>query len=188
MSRLAPIYAAIAIFPLIAAGAALPYVALQYRRHGALGAGQLLLAGLFALYLVGLTFAVVLPLRPDAAIASLVTAGLSTVAIRVPAHRAMQALLAATGKPLAAPSANASGGISPTLAEHVIASLGNAVPVIVDDGAPEKGLESTIVMGVRILRPGPITEEMLFPCESRGPGLSGAVAGNPGLLLSQEHG
>ena len=64
MSRLAPIYAAIAIFPLIAAGAALPYVALQYRRHGALGAGQLFLAGLFGLYLVGLAFAVVLPLRP----------------------------------------------------------------------------------------------------------------------------
>ena len=64
MSRLAPIYAAIAIFPLIAAGAALPYVAHQYRRHGALGTGQLLLAGLFALYLVGLAFAVVLPLRP----------------------------------------------------------------------------------------------------------------------------
>jgi glycopeptide antibiotics resistance protein len=67
LSRLAPIYAAIAIFPLIAAGAALPYVALQYRRHGALGAGQLLLAGLFSLYLVGLAFAVVLPLRPVSA-------------------------------------------------------------------------------------------------------------------------
>ncbi len=64
MSRLAPIYAAIAIFPLIAAGAALPYVAVQYRRNGGLAAGQLLLAGLFALYLVGLAFAVILPLRP----------------------------------------------------------------------------------------------------------------------------
>ena len=64
MSRLAPIYAAIAIFPLIAAGAALPYVALQYRRNGSLGAGQVILAGLFGLYLVGLVFAVVLPLRP----------------------------------------------------------------------------------------------------------------------------
>ena len=64
MSRLAPIYAAVAIFPLIAAGAALPYVAVQYRRNGALGAGQLVLAGLFGLYLVLLAFAVVLPLRP----------------------------------------------------------------------------------------------------------------------------
>ena len=66
----------------------------------------------------------VLPLRPDAGIASLVTAGLATVAVRVPRHRAMQALLAATGRPLAAPSANASNGISPTRAAHVAASLG----------------------------------------------------------------
>lgn len=64
MSRLGPLYAAIAIFPLIAAGAALPYVAHQYRRNGSLGAGQLVLAALFGLYLVGLAFAVILPLRP----------------------------------------------------------------------------------------------------------------------------
>ena len=103
----------------------------------------------------------VLPLRPGAAIASLVTAGLPTVAIRIPAHRAIRALLAATGKPLAAPSANASGGISPTLADHVAASLGKAVPVIVDDGATDQGLESTIVARRTILRPGPITADML---------------------------
>ncbi len=64
MSRLGPLYAAIGIFPLIAAGAALPYVAIQYRRRGTLGPGQILLAALFGLYLVGLAFAVVLPLRP----------------------------------------------------------------------------------------------------------------------------
>lgn len=103
----------------------------------------------------------VLPLRPGAAIASLVTAGLPTVAIRIPAHRAIRALLAATGKPLAAPSANASGGISPTLADHVAASLGEAVPVIIDDGATDQGLESTIVARRTILRPGPITADML---------------------------
>ncbi|WP_445190962.1 L-threonylcarbamoyladenylate synthase [Sphingomonas sp. Tas61C01] len=103
----------------------------------------------------------VLPLSPGAPIAALVVAGLSTVAIRVPAHRAMQALLAATGKPLAAPSANASGGISPTCAEHVAASLGAAVPIIVDDGATQRGLESTIVAGRTILRPGPITADLL---------------------------
>ena len=113
----------------------------------------------------------VLPLRPGAAIASLVTAGLDTIAIRVPAHRAMRALLEASGKPLAAPSANASGAISPTRAEHVLASLGGRIPLIVDDGATEAGLESTIVMtggGVRVLRPGPITAEdiaNLFPGE-----------------------
>jgi L-threonylcarbamoyladenylate synthase len=98
----------------------------------------------------------VLPLRPGAPIASLVTAGLPTVAIRVPRHRAMQALLAATGRPLAAPSANASNAISPTRAAHVAASLGTRVPLIVDDGATQAGLESTIVAGRTILRPGPI--------------------------------
>jgi L-threonylcarbamoyladenylate synthase len=106
----------------------------------------------------------VLPLRPDAGIAALVTAGLDTIAIRVPRHRAMRGLLEATGKPLAAPSANASGAISPTRAEHVLASLGGRIPLIVDDGATEAGLESTIVMtgdGVRILRPGPVTREAL---------------------------
>jgi L-threonylcarbamoyladenylate synthase len=99
----------------------------------------------------------VLPLRDDAGIASLVTAGLTTVAIRVPLHRAMQGLIAAAGRPLAAPSANASNGISPTRAGHVAASLGTRVPLILDDGATEAGLESTIIAGRSILRPGPIT-------------------------------
>lgn len=98
----------------------------------------------------------VLPLRDGAPIASLVTAGLATVALRVPRHRAMQALLAACERPLAAPSANASNGISPTRAAHVAASLGDRVPLIIDDGATEAGLESTIVAGRTILRPGPI--------------------------------
>jgi L-threonylcarbamoyladenylate synthase len=98
----------------------------------------------------------VLPLRPGAPVASLVTAGLATVALRVPRHRAMQALLAATGRPLAAPSANASNGISPTRAAHVALSLGDRVPLIIDDGGCEAGLESTIVAGRTILRPGPI--------------------------------
>ncbi len=103
----------------------------------------------------------VLPVRADAGIASLVTAGLDTIAIRVPAHRAMQALLAASGAPLAAPSANASNAISPTRAAHVAASLGGAVPLILDDGATAAGVESTIVAGRTILRPGPVTAEML---------------------------
>lgn len=99
----------------------------------------------------------VLPLRAGAAVASLVTAGLDTVAIRVPAHRAMRALLEATGRPLAAPSANRSNGISPTRASHVAASLGDRVPLIIDDGACAAGLESTIVHGRDVLRPGPIS-------------------------------
>ena len=115
----------------------------------------------------------VLPLRADAGIASLVTAGLDTIAIRVPAHRAMRALLEATGKPLAAPSANASGGISPTRAAHVVASLDGQIALVIDDGATEAGLESTIVHGRDVLRPGPITAAQLtlhfHPGECRGP-------------------
>ena len=102
----------------------------------------------------------VLPLRDAAPIASLVTAGLPTVALRVPAHPAMQALLEAGGRPLAAPSANASGRVSPTGADHVLASLGGRIPLIVDGGPTAHGLESTIVAvgedGSRLLRPGPI--------------------------------
>lgn len=102
----------------------------------------------------------VLPRRPGAAIASLVTAGLTTIAIRAPAHRAMRDLLAAVGRPLAAPSANASGRISPTRADHVFAGLGGRIPLIVDAGATAHGLESTIVALTggppRLLRPGPI--------------------------------
>ncbi len=103
----------------------------------------------------------VLPLRSDAGIAKLVTAGLDTIAVRVPRHRAMQDLIAASGRPLAAPSANASGGISPTRAAHVAASLGDKVALIIDDGATEAGVESTIVMGRKVLRPGPVTADAI---------------------------
>jgi L-threonylcarbamoyladenylate synthase len=102
----------------------------------------------------------VVPLRDEAGVASLVTAGLPTIGIRVPDHLAMQALLAAVGRPLAAPSANASGSISPTRAEHVKRSLGGRIPLILDAGPTERGLESTIVAAtggpLRLLRPGPI--------------------------------
>jgi L-threonylcarbamoyladenylate synthase len=102
----------------------------------------------------------VVPLRENAGIGSLVIAGLPTIALRAPAHPAMRDLLAATGRPLAAPSANASGRISPTRAPHVLASLGGRIPLIVDGGATAHGLESTIVAAtggaLRLLRPGPI--------------------------------
>lgn len=102
----------------------------------------------------------VVPLKPDAGIASIVTAGQPTIALRVPGHRAMQALLRATERPLAAPSANASGSISPTRAEHVAGSLGGRIQLIIDDGPSLRGLESTIVAAtggpLRLLRPGPI--------------------------------
>ncbi len=103
----------------------------------------------------------VLPLRPDADIAGAVTAGLPTIALRCPAHPVMQALLKKTGLNIAAPSANKSGGISPTRAEHVLAGIGGAVPMILDGGPCSAGLESTIVAvrdnGWQILRPGPVT-------------------------------
>lgn len=103
--------------------------------------------------------------RADAPIASIATAGLDTIAIRIPAHPVMRALLEACDCPLAAPSANASGRISPTAAAHVVASLGGRVALVIDGGSCEAGLESTIVRtadhGVEILRPGPVTREML---------------------------
>ena len=111
----------------------------------------------------------VLPRRADAPVASLVTAGLETIALRCPAHPVMQALVRAVG-PLAAPSANASGRISPTRAGHVLASLAD-VPVI-DAGPCVAGVESTIVAvevgGWRLLRPGAVAVEAIA-----------AVAGEP---------
>ena len=102
----------------------------------------------------------VVPLKPDAGIASIVTAGLDTIGVRVPAHPAMQALIDAVGRPLAAPSANASGAISPTRSEHVLKSLGGRIPLIIDGGQTERGLESTIIAAtdseLRLLRRGPI--------------------------------
>jgi len=103
---------------------------------------------------------IVAPLKADSGIAPLVTAGLPTIALRVPAHRAIRALLEAVGRPLAAPSANASGSISPTRADHVLKSLGGAIPLILDDGPCPGGIESTIVTEedgeIRLLRRGPI--------------------------------
>lgn len=102
----------------------------------------------------------VVPLVPGAAIASLVTAGLATVALRVPAHPAMRALLAACRRPLAAPSANPSGRLSPTSADHVLAGLGGRVSLLIDGGRCRSGIESTIIAAtggpLRLLRRGPI--------------------------------
>ena len=102
----------------------------------------------------------VVRLRDGSGIASIVTAGLPTIGLRVPAHPAMQALLRAAARPLAAPSANASGTISPTRADHVLKSLGGRIPLIIDGGPTQCGLESTIVAAtggaLRLLRPGPI--------------------------------
>ncbi len=87
----------------------------------------------------------VLPRRPAAGISPLATAGLDTVALRVPAHPVARAVLAAVDLPIAAPSANRSGHVSPTTAAHVAADLGAAVAVILDAGPTRVGLESTVV-------------------------------------------
>lgn len=105
----------------------------------------------------------VLPKR--AIVPDLVTAGLGTVAVRVPAHRVALALLRATGLPIAAPSANRSESISPTTAEHVRLGLGDRIPLILDGGATDVGIESTVVDLSRdlpsLLRPGMITAAQL---------------------------
>jgi L-threonylcarbamoyladenylate synthase len=101
---------------------------------------------------------------PKAAhVSDALTAGLPNVALRVPAHPVAQALLAAAGLPLAAPSANRSTEVSPTTADHVVRSLGEAVDVVVDGGPCPVGIESTVVTLASetptILRPGSITQE-----------------------------
>lgn len=106
----------------------------------------------------------VLPLRPEAGISPLVTAGLETVAIRVPAHSLAQALLRAFGGPLAAPSANPSGRVSPTTAEHVLEGLSGRIAAVLDGGPCAVGLESTIVLADPepvLLRPGGLPVEAL---------------------------
>jgi L-threonylcarbamoyladenylate synthase len=103
---------------------------------------------------------IVAPLRRDTPIVSIVTAGLPTIGLRVPGHRTIQALLKATGRPLAAPSANASGSISPTRPAHVLRSLKGRIPLIIDDGPSSGGIESTIVTErggeLLLLRRGPV--------------------------------
>lgn len=108
---------------------------------------------------------IVLPVR-EGVLSPLVTAGLSTVGIRMPDHRAALELLAQAGCPVAAPSANRSGRPSPTLAAHVLEDLNGRMDGIVDDGATGVGLESTVIelqgeSVIRILRPGGVTMEEL---------------------------
>lgn len=105
----------------------------------------------------------VLPKQP--AIPDLITAGLSTVAVRMPNHPVAQSLIREAGTPIAAPSANLFGYVSPTTAQHVAAGLGNTVDLILDDGPCPIGVESTIVSLAgsqpELLRPGSITIEQL---------------------------
>lgn len=107
----------------------------------------------------------VLPRRPDTTVSLLATAGLGTVAVRVPQHPVAHALLAACDRPVAAPSANVSGRVSPTEAEHVAAALGTRVALVLDGGRCPIGVESTVLdltgAAPVLLRPGGVTEEEL---------------------------
>jgi len=110
--------------------------------------------------------ALTLVLAKKPSIPDLVTAGMPSVAIRVPGHPVFHSLLEKLDFPLAAPSANPFGYVSPTLAEHVQATLGERIPAILDGGACQHGVESTIVDlrdpdTPKILRPGPISAEAL---------------------------
>lgn len=131
----------------------------------------------------------VVPRTVDCPVASIATAGLDTIALRVPGHRAMQALLAESAAPLAAPSANASGGVSPTKASHVLASLDGRIALVIDDGPTTAGVESTIARmqggTVEILRPGPVTREMLAVASGLPvTGAKGSEIVAPGMLAS----
>jgi L-threonylcarbamoyladenylate synthase len=99
----------------------------------------------------------VLPKSPTCTVAELATAGLETIAVRVPAHPVARDLIAAFGKPIVAPSANRSGHVSPTTAANVIADLGERVDLVLDGGATPVGVESTVLAcldEVTLLRPG----------------------------------
>jgi len=130
----------------------------------------------------------VLRRRDDCGLSLLACAGLDTVAIRAPAHAVAQALLRATGRPIAAPSANRSGRVSPTEASHVAEELGDRVALILDGGRTPVGLESTVLdlsgETAALLRPGGITVEQLT--ELLGPVGAPATARlkSPGMLAS----
>ena len=106
----------------------------------------------------------VLPAKQDCAISQLARAGLPSVAIRVPAHPVARALLSKLARPVAAPSANPSGRISPTTLDHVLAGLDGRIDAVIDGGSCEMGVESTIISLLDdpvILRPGNITIEQI---------------------------
>ena len=131
----------------------------------------------------------VLPRRPDAPLPDLVAAGLPTVALRVPDHPVAQGLLAAFSGPVAAPSANPSGRISPTRAQHVLAGLEGRIAAVLDGGACPVGLESTIVgfdAGRPVLlRAGGISAEALARVAGqRVPSATDGAVQAPGMLAS----
>ncbi len=147
------------------------------------------LASLFAEALWPGPLTIVVPKRENCPVAAAVTAGLETIALRCPAHPVMRELLEQSGLYLAAPSANRSGGISPTAAKHVTRSLGENAPLILDGGPCERGIESTIIAVAdgeyRILRPGPVTDAQLEAVAGKAPILTETnLIEAPGQMLS----
>lgn len=135
----------------------------------------------------------VVPKRPESPVADLVTAGLDTIGLRVPATPVTREILARFGRPVAAPSANRSGRVSPTRAEDVVEELGRVVAEVIDAGATPVGVESTIVAvldgRVRLLRPGGVTRAAIEavvgePLADDGPLTDESAPLAPGMLAS----
>ncbi len=136
----------------------------------------------------------VLPKTADARLSDLATAGLDTVGVRVPSHPVARDLLEAFGQPIVAPSANRSGHVSPTSAQHVISDLRGRIDLVVDGGVTEVGVESTIVacLGApTLLRPGGVPREALeqvlghrLAGPAHAPGSDDAAPLAPGMLAS----
>jgi L-threonylcarbamoyladenylate synthase len=131
----------------------------------------------------------VVPAAPGEEISDLARAGLDTVGLRVPDHPVAQALLAAAGRPVAAPSANRSGHVSPTTAAHVLADLDGRIDAVVDGGPTDVGVESTIVACLGgepvLLRPGGVPREAIEAVIGRPlASATGAATIAPGMLAS----
>ena len=136
----------------------------------------------------------VLPKSAACPVAELATAGLDTIAVRVPAHPVARALIAAIGRPVVAPSANRSGHVSPTTADHVIADLAARIDLVLDGGPTTVGIESTILAclggSVTLLRPGGVPRDAIERAlgrrvdEARVAAEDGEVPLAPGMLVS----
>lgn len=132
----------------------------------------------------------VVPVSQTGSVCELARAGLTSVALRVPAHDLARDLLARLGRPLAAPSANRSGRISPTSAEHVLADLDGRIAAVLDGGDSAIGVESTVIACLdsvpRLLRPGGIPRERLAEIVGRDPAAAASSSEpiGPGLLAS----
>lgn len=131
---------------------------------------------------------ILVPLPPQTNISTLCTKGQSTFGVRMPKHPVARALIELSGLPLAAPSANASTKPSCTLAEHVLADMDGRIPLILDGGSSDVGVESTVVDGLvsppQILRPGGISLEQIK--EAGGKAWQGVVVANPTAGLNEK--